>query len=109
MEFKTLISCFMTLIIAGGNSAARSIELPIIPVTPSTESSADSSEESLIGDVNTDNSVNASDIVVLNKYLMSPVTYALKSETAYANADCDHDGQITTNDAMIILETVINS
>lgn len=61
----------------------------------------------LYGDVNEDGSVNSTDIVVLNKYLLSNIKYSLKNATTKENADCDHDGYITSRDVMIIINTVL--
>lgn len=61
------------------------------------------------GDVNVDGSVNSTDIVVLNKYLISNIKYSLKDATAIENADCDHDGYITSRDVMIIINIVLQN
>ncbi len=61
----------------------------------------------LYGDVNEDGSVNSTDIVVLNKYLLSNIKYSLKDATAMENADYDRDGYITSRDAMMIVNLVL--
>lgn len=61
----------------------------------------------LYGDVNNDGSVNSTDIVILNKFLLSQSTYALQSAVCYVHADCDNDQVITSKDSMLIINYVL--
>lgn len=61
----------------------------------------------LYGDVNDDGSVNSTDIVTLNKFLLAPSTYSLKSPVCYVHADCDNDQIITSKDSMLIINYVL--
>ncbi|MDE5649030.1 MAG: dockerin type I repeat-containing protein, partial [Oscillospiraceae bacterium] len=76
--------------------------------TDNTEdTSIDFGEVSKLGDVNVDGLVNSTDIVVLNKYLISASKYQLSSATAYANADCDMDKSLTSKDSMAIVNHIL--
>lgn len=61
----------------------------------------------LYGDVNDDGSVNSTDIVTLNKFLLAPSTYSLKSAVCYVHADCDNDQIISSKDSMLIINYVL--
>lgn len=77
--------------------------------TDNTEDTTiDFGEVSKLGDVNVDGLVNSTDIVVLNKYLISASKYQLSSDTAYANADCDMDKSLTSKDSMAIVNHVLD-
>lgn len=71
------------------------------------DTSIDFGEVSKLGDVNVDGLVNSTDVVVLNKYLISASRYALSNATAYANADCDKDNTLTSKDSMAIVNHVV--
>ncbi|MGN1481396.1 1,4-beta-glucanase [Porcipelethomonas sp.] len=45
----------------------------------------------IYGDVNLDKSVTSTDVVLLNKYLLSPTEYPLDREQAYLQANCCYD------------------
>lgn len=75
--------------------------------TESTDTSIDIGEVTLLGDVNVDNIVDSADVTALNKYLLSTNGNPLKSSTAYANADTDGDGSITTVDSSNVLSHVL--
>ncbi|MGN1480640.1 pectate lyase family protein [Porcipelethomonas sp.] len=112
----------------------QSIELPIIPVTttttavssqPTTETTvtttvtaAVTTQENqstvpsdavatLYGDVNLDGTVSSTDVVLLNKYLLSQTEYPLPELSSYANADCEYDGIIDLVDSSKITENVL--
>lgn len=59
------------------------------------------------GDVNQDNEVNSTDIIIINKYIISNEKYPFKNATAKENADCDHDGTPGAKDAMMIINVVL--
>ncbi len=61
----------------------------------------------LYGDVNVDKSVNSTDVVVLNKYLLSDEAYALKNATAKENANCVYDEELNSKDSMAIINYVL--
>ncbi|MDE6103013.1 MAG: Ig-like domain-containing protein [Oscillospiraceae bacterium] len=61
----------------------------------------------LYGDVNDDGSVNSTDIVILNKFLLSQSKYSLESSVCYVHADCDNDQIITSKDSMLIINYVL--
>lgn len=84
------------------------VEITGEDTSDSTEdTSVDFGEVSKLGDVNVDGLVNSTDVVVLNKYLISTSKYALGSATAYANADCDEDKSLTSKDSMAIVNHVL--
>lgn len=62
---------------------------------------------SVLGDVNNDGKVDGTDLVALNKLLLSPLTYPLVNDTAMANADVTNDKKVSSDDAMIILSCVL--
>lgn len=61
----------------------------------------------LYGDVNVDKSVNSTDVVVLNKYLLSDEKYDLKNATAKENANCVYDDELNSKDSMAIINYVL--
>lgn len=74
-----------------------------------TPSSSFDPDDLTYGDVNNDDLVNSTDIVVLNKYLISNVTYPLQNEAAYAKADTVYDGEINSKDSMAIINYVLQT
>lgn len=60
----------------------------------------------LKGDVSGDGETDSTDIIVLNKYLLSRELYPIK-EDLLINADIDYDGNINTKDSMGIINYVI--
>lgn len=74
-----------------------------------TPSSSFDPDDLIYGDVNNDDLVNSTDIVVLNKYLISNVTYPLQNEAAYAKADTVYDGEINSKDSMAIINYVLQT
>lgn len=73
-----------------------------VKVTDTTED-----DDYLYGDVNLDGFVNSTDVVVLNKYLLSDTKYALQNEKAYEQAQTVYDGVINSQDAMAIVNYVL--
>ncbi|MDE5648365.1 MAG: DUF5620 domain-containing protein, partial [Oscillospiraceae bacterium] len=61
----------------------------------------------LYGDVNVDKSVNSTDVVVLNKYLLSYEKYDLENATAKENANCVYDNELNSKDSMAIINYVL--
>lgn len=84
---------------------------PTDPTDTSDTTSSDSTnpDDLLYGDVNNDNHVNSTDIVVLNKYLISDVMYPLQNEAAYKKADTVYDGEINSKDSMAIINYVLQT
>lgn len=64
-------------------------------------------EVTMLGDATVDGSVDSSDIIAVNKIVLSRSKFPLKNATANANADCDSDGDITSKDAMAIINHVL--
>lgn len=60
----------------------------------------------LYGDVNLDGSVDVSDVVALNLYLLNSEKYPLTME-AVANADCQRDNAITPVDSAVLMNAVV--
>lgn len=65
-------------------------------------------DATLYGDVSFDGIVDSTDIVVINKLLLSSVQYPLENPTCYVNADCDNDQIITTKDSIFIINYTLN-
>lgn len=65
-------------------------------------------DATLYGDVSFDGIVDSTDIVVINKLLLSSVQYPLENATCYVNADCDNDQIITTKDSIFIINYTLN-
>ncbi|MBQ7002832.1 MAG: endo-1,4-beta-xylanase [Oscillospiraceae bacterium] len=59
----------------------------------------------VMGDVNLDGSVTIVDVVMLNKNVMG--VQALDAQQM-ANADCDHDGDCTAADSLLILKSLVD-
>lgn len=57
------------------------------------------------GDVNTDERINVSDVVILNMYLLNPELNPL-NEVQLANADCEKNGIINSSDSALLLNYV---
>ncbi|MDE5648532.1 MAG: hypothetical protein K2I33_01310, partial [Oscillospiraceae bacterium] len=64
-------------------------------------------DDYLYGDVNLDGFVNSTDVVVLNKYLISNSKYALQNEKAYEQAQTVYDDSIDSKDTMAIINYVL--
>ncbi|MGN1480760.1 glycosyl hydrolase [Porcipelethomonas sp.] len=67
----------------------------------------DDAEATLYGDINLDNSVSSTDVVLLNKYLLSNTEYPLPDLSSYANADCEKDGKIDLVDSAKITDYIL--
>ncbi len=61
----------------------------------------DSGNVTLYGDTTLDGALNVSDVVLITKYVANVVTL---EGTALANADCNVDGTVTNEDAMILMQ-----
>lgn len=79
---------------------------PTDPTDP-TPSSSFNPDELVYGDVNNDNLINSTDIVVVNKYILSNTMYPLQNEEAYEKADVVYDGEINSKDSMAIINYVL--
>lgn len=73
--------------------------------TPETDTTIDSSLATMYGDVNTDNTVDVSDVVQINMYLLNKADNGLDA-VQLANSDCVRDGVIDTSDSSVILNYV---
>lgn len=73
--------------------------------TPETDTTIDSSLATMYGDVNTDNTVDVSDVVQINMYLLNKADNGLDA-VQLANSDCVKDGVIDTSDSSVILNYV---
>ena len=60
----------------------------------------------LYGDVNCDSRVDITDAVMLNKAIAGVVTLGTRQQKA--NADCDGDGEIASNDAVALLKFLVS-
>ncbi|WP_298482781.1 glycoside hydrolase family 44 protein [uncultured Ruminococcus sp.] len=86
-------------------------------VEPSTETSQTSTEATtsvssslpssaiLYGDVTLDGRVDITDAVLLNKAAAGQVTF---NEQAQVNADCDGNGELSNNDALVLLKFLVH-
>lgn len=61
----------------------------------------------LYGDANVDGEVNSTDIVVLNKYLISNTMYSLQNATAKENSNTVYDEILDTKDSIAIINYVL--
>ena len=59
----------------------------------------------MLGDVNCSSDVDVSDVVLLVRYL-SEDTEAVIGEIGKLNADCNHNGERDTDDAVLILKFI---
>lgn len=64
-------------------------------------------DATLYGDANNDGDVNSTDIVTINKLLLSPNKYPLQFSVGYVNADCNCDQKITSKDSMMIINFIL--
>ena len=76
-----------------------------------SDSSTNTSESgesglTLYGDVNMDSRVDITDAVMLNKAIAGVVTLGTRQQKA--NADCDGDGEIASNDAVALLKFLVS-
>lgn len=92
------------------------------PVTDSTEATDETqpttesgntptvpadAEATLYGDVDNDGKVTSTDLVLLNKFLLSTTEYPLENKTSYANADCELDQIIDLKDSGKIINYIL--
>ena len=86
-------------------------------VTNTTEETTDdtipsytgSIDDLIYGDVDLDERVNSTDIVILNQYLISKLEYPLKNEQAYEQAQTVYDGELNSRDSMAIINHVLGA
>ena len=64
-------------------------------------------EATLYGDVDNDGKVTSTDLVLLNKFLLSTTEYPLENKTSYANADCELDQVIDLKDSGKIINYIL--
>ncbi len=72
---------------------------------PAETTTSDIKEETLYGDVNTDNGVSIVDVIMLNKHVMGSQDL---TDTQKRNADCNSDGKADANDSLIILKHLVD-
>ena len=81
--------------------------------TEPTEETTETTSENPVqptkyGDIDCDDIITATDIVLLNKYILSSTEYDLKP-VAKANADCNNDGVIDLKDSNMLIGVVIGT
>lgn len=77
--------------------------------TEATAPSIEMGTPSMVGDVNLDGEVAASDIVVLSKFMINSSIFPLENSTAAANADVTHDKLIGSSDTLKLIEYIVGS
>ena len=75
--------------------------------TGNTGTSIDFGEVTLMGDTNRDDVIDSTDIVVLNKYLISNTMYSLQNATAKENSNTVYDEILDTKDSIAIINYVL--
>lgn len=72
--------------------------------TTTTESTGGKVEVSLYGDINLDGKIDLTDAIMLNKAMAEVVTL---TDQQAANADCDGNGSLDGNDAIVLLRFLV--
>lgn len=72
-----------------------------------TQATIEFGTPTMLGDVNLDGVISASDVVVLNKYLISSSEYPLEGPVNYANADCITNQKLDLEDSSAIANYVL--
>ena len=81
-------------------------EAPATSDSKGSETSGGTVEGSVLyGDVNSDGRVDITDAVLLNKAVAGAVT--LESAQQQANSDCDGNGELGSNDAVVLLKFLV--
>lgn len=93
-------------------STTQAVTTTVTTVTTATTTTVDPDSiidwsRVLYGDVDVDGTVNSTDIVILNQYLLSKEEYPLKNATALENADTVYDKEIKSNDSMAIINYIL--
>lgn len=96
-----------TITVTSGDKTATVTVTVTNSTTDETTPSYTGNEKVKYGDVNVDGFVNSTDVVVLNKYLLSKTKYALVSDVALENANCVYDEFIDSKDSMAIVNFVL--
>ena len=95
---ETTVSTTVTIL---GTQPSTDVTSPSETVDPSTL---------MYGDVDLDKVVGATDVVLINKYLLSTEEYPLTNEDnnrAYSQADASYDGDINLNDSQAVIQKVL--
>ena len=95
---ETTVSTTVTTL---GTQPSTDVTSPSETVDPSTL---------MYGDVDLDKVVGATDVVLINKYLLSTEEYPLTNEDnnrAYSQADASYDGDINLNDSQAVIQKVL--
>ena len=80
-----------------------------VTTTETTETTSENPvQPTKYGDIDCDDIITATDIVLLNKYILSSTEYDLKP-VAKANADCNIDGVIDLKDSNMLIGVVIGT
>lgn len=80
-----------------------------VTTTETTETTSENPvQPTKYGDIDCDDIITATDIVLLNKYILSSTEYDLKP-VAKANADCNNDGVIDLKDSNMLIGVVIGT
>ncbi len=80
-----------------------------VSTTEATAPSVEIGTPSMMGDVNLDGEVAASDIVMLSKFMINSTIFPLKNSTATANADVTGDKTIGSADTLKLIEYIVGS
>ncbi len=81
-------------------AATETTTEPTTETTASTDTTTQANDHTCYGDVNMDGSINMSDVILLEKACTGLVDL---EGTAVFNADCDANGSVDGNDALILL------
>ena len=57
------------------------------------------------GDINLDGQVDITDVILLNRYCSGTVSL---NKNAVKNADCDGDKEVSSNDAVVLLQFLVH-
>ncbi|MGN1481729.1 cohesin domain-containing protein [Porcipelethomonas sp.] len=74
-----------------------------------TEASIEFGTPTKLGDVNNDSQITSTDVVLLNKYLLSTSEYPLEGPVNYANADCITNQILDLEDSSAITSYVLGT
>ena len=91
-----------------GTTTTTTVTTKVTSVAPTGETFDPSTL--LYGDVDLDKVVGATDVVLINKYLLSTEEYPLTDEEngkAYAQADASYDNEINLNDSQAVIQKVL--
>ena len=70
-----------------------------------TSSTSSESFSPIYGDINLDGQVDITDVILLNRYCSGTVSL---NKNAVKNADCDGDKEVSSNDAVVLLQFLVH-